>query len=169
VVVDGKALTFAIAATAPPGRPLLNRLTRAYAKLRTVVFEEKLASSPTQRLDTIFEEVAPNKLRYRTKNGPSAVVIGARRWDSAGPGKPYVESPQTPIRPIQPYWSNVTNVHLVAPGVLTFLDRTIPAWFRVTLRPDALPRAVHMTAAAHFMVDRYVGFDVPVTVSPPSR
>jgi hypothetical protein len=26
-----------------------------------------------------------------------------------------------------------------------------------------------MTAAAHFMVDRYVGFDVPATVSPPSR
>jgi hypothetical protein len=63
----------------------------------------------------------------------------------------------------------VTNVHLVARGELTFVDRTIPAWFRVVVRPDNLPRVVHMTAAAHFMTDRYVGFDTPVDVSPPSR
>jgi len=52
--------------------------------------------------------------------------------------------------------------------VITFLDRSLPAWFRVTLA-GPLPRVVHMTAAAHFMTERYVGFDVPVTVSPPSR
>jgi len=169
VTVDGRTATFDVPATAPDGSALLARLTRAYEKLRSVVFEEQLASSPTQRIDTVFVEVAPDKLRYRTAHGPSAVVIGARRWDSAGPGKPYVESPQTPIRPIQPYWNDTTNVHVVAPGVLTFLDRTIPAWFRVELRRDRLPRVVHMTAAAHFMVDRYLGFDTPVDVSPPSR
>jgi hypothetical protein len=31
------------------------------------------------------------------------------------------------------------------------------------------PTVSHMTAAAHFMTDRYVGFDVPAVVSPPSR
>ena len=31
------------------------------------------------------------------------------------------------------------------------------------------PNHEHMTAAAHFMTDRYVGFDVPAEVSPPSR
>lgn len=169
VRVDATPMIFAIPAVAPSGRMLLDRLTRTYDALRSVVFEEKLASGPTQRLDTLFSEVAPDKLRYRTKNGPSAVVIGARRWDSAGPGKPYVESQQTPLRPIQPYWRVVTNVHLVARGELTFVDRTIPAWFRVVVRPDNLPRVVHMTAAAHFMTDRYVGFDTPVDVSPPSR
>ncbi len=51
--------------------------------------------------------------------------------------------------------------------MLTFLDRTIPAWFRVQLK-DGLPNVQHMTAAAHFMVDRYVGFDGPVVVSPPT-
>ena len=60
-------------------------------------------------------------------------------------------------------------MHEIAPGVLTFLDRRIPAWFRLELGARSQPRALRMTAAAHFMVDRYVGFDVPATVSPPSR
>jgi len=67
-----------------------------------------------------------------------------------------------------PTWTTFSNVHEVAPGVLTFLDRGIPAWFRVTLA-GPLPRTLHMTAAAHFMTEHYVGFDVPATVSPPSR
>ena len=57
-------------------------------------------------------------------------------------------------------------MHLVAPGVLTFLDRRVPAWFRVTLAGE-LPAVMHMTAAAHFMTDRYVEFGGPVTISPP--
>ena len=100
--------------------------------------------------------------------GPSAIVIGPRRWDSDAPGKPFVASPQTPLDVTQPFWSRTTNVHEVAPGVLTFLDRSLPAWFRLTLK-GPLPRVLHMTAAAHFMTERYSGFDVPAAVSPPSR
>jgi hypothetical protein len=66
----------------------------------------------------------------------------------------------------KPYWQAPTNVHLVAPGVLTFLDRRIPAWFRITLE-GRLPARMHMTAAAHFMTDRYVEFGGPAEVSPP--
>ena len=67
---------------------------------------------------------------------------------------------------MQPYWGNPTNVHEIAPNVLTFLDRRVPAWFRVTLN-GVHPMRVQMTTAGHFMVDRYVGIDVPVGVSPP--
>jgi hypothetical protein len=67
---------------------------------------------------------------------------------------------------MQPYWGKPTNVHLVAPNVLTFLDRRVPAWFRLTLS-GARPARMQMTAAGHFMVDRYSGFDVPAVVSPP--
>ena len=92
-----------------------------------------------------------------TRGGPSAIVIGSRRWDRERPGAPYVESSQTPLDVIQPYWQTPTNVHEIAPGVLTFLDRRIPAWFRLELGPRK-PRQLQMTAAAHFMIDRYVGF-----------
>jgi hypothetical protein len=77
-----------------------------------------------------------------------------------------VPSTQTPLEVTQPYWTSPTNVHFVAPGVLTFLDRRIPAWFRLTLAGER-PARVEMTAAAHFMVDRYVAFDGPVEISPP--
>ena len=51
-----------------------------------------------------------------------------------------------------------------------FADPSVPAFFTLTLdRRTLRPRVLHMTAAAHFMTDRYVGFDVPVEVSPPSR
>jgi MoxR-like ATPase len=69
-------------------------------------------------------------------------------------GKHKVESPMVELQPV------------VSPNELTFLDRRIPAWFHVTLR-GARPAATRMTAAAHFMVDRYAGFDGPATVSPP--
>jgi hypothetical protein len=101
--------------------------------------------------------------------GIAAVVIGVQRWDRAARGAPFVESAQTPLDVTQPYWSDVSNVHEVAPGMLTFLDRQLPAWFRLVLGPDGRPTRMQMTAAAHFMVDRYVGFDSSVTVSPPSR
>jgi hypothetical protein len=70
---------------------------------------------------------------------------------------------------MHPYWGQATNVRLVAPNTLTFLDRSIPAWFRVTIDERSLPQQVHMTAAAHFMVDRYVDFGDSGPLSPPSR
>jgi copper transport protein len=168
VTVDGRATTFDTPVRAPAARQLLRRVTRAYRASHTIVFDETLASSPTNRIVTRFTAVAPNRLKYVTRNGPSAIIIGARRWDRDKPGAPLVESPQTPLDATQPYWGTVTNVHEISPGVVTFLDRSTPAWFRMTL-DGRLPRRVHMTAAAHFMTDRYVGFDDAVVVSPPSR
>jgi hypothetical protein len=93
-------------------------------------------------------------------------VIGAQRWDRDRIGAPWVRSAQTPVNVMQPYWGKPTNVHLVAPNVLTFLDRRVPAWFRLTIAGNR-PKRFEMTAAAHFMVDNYVGLDVPVVISPP--
>jgi hypothetical protein len=153
---------------APDARQLLHRVTSAYRASRTIVFDETLASNPTNTIVTRFTAVAPNRLKYVTRGGPSAIIIAGRRWDSDKPGAPFVASPQTPLDATQPYWGSVTNVHEIAPGVITFLDRSTPAWFRMTV-DGRLPSSVHMTAAAHFMTDRYVGFDDPVDVSPPSR
>jgi copper transport protein len=164
--VGAKTIQFDVPANAPDAHALLQRVTRAYRASRTAVFDEHLASTPTNGETTRFEVVAPNRLAYQTKNGPAAIVIGGRRWDRDTPRAPWVPSPQQPLDVMQPYWGNPTNVHLIAPNVLTFLDRRVPAWFRVTLNDVRLQR-VQMTAAGHFMVDRYVGIDVPVVISPP--
>jgi copper transport protein len=166
VEVNGRSTTFDLPARARPASGLLQRVTRAYRASRTMVFDERLASSPTISATTRFRMIAPDKLAYQTRNGPAAVVIGAVRWDKDSPTSPWVKSPQTPVHVTEPGWANPTNVHEIAPGVLTFLDRRTPAWFHMTLG-GARPRRVQMTAAAHFMDDRYVGFDVPVEISPP--
>jgi copper transport protein len=166
VRVDGRVRVFALPERAPDATSLLRRLTAAYRSSRTIVFDETLASTPTNAQTTRFTVVAPHSLAYTVANGPSARVIGSRRWDKAGPKAPWLESSQTPLDVTQPYWQAPTNAHLVAPNVVTFLDRRLPAWFRVTVTNGRL-RAMHMTAAAHFMTDRYRAFGADVVVSPP--
>ena len=51
---------------------------------------------------------------------------------------------------------------------ITFVDPTTPAYFEVVVDVHTLlPRSVRMTAAAHFMVDRYVRFNAPRAIYPP--
>jgi copper transport protein len=166
VGVGGRVLTFTLPARAPDATALLRRVTDTIRNAKTIVFEERLASSPTNVSISRFEVVAPDRLSYTTRGGPAGIVIGAQRWDRASPGAAWVRSEQTPLDVTEPYWGASTNVHLIVPGVLTFLDRRIPAWFRVRLAGER-PVSGEMTAAAHFMVDRYVGFDTPVEISPP--
>ena len=169
VSIDGHALVFDVAANAPDATALLERVTRTYRASRTIVFDETLASSPTNARTTRFTVVAPHTLSYQTRgSGPGAIVIGTRRWDRTSASAPWQPTSQTPIDVTAPYWTRPTNAHRVAPNTITFVDRRIPAFFRVTL-DGSRPTVSHMTAAAHFMTDRYVGFDGPAAVSPPSR
>lgn len=164
--VDASVVPFGLPARAPDATRVLRRVTSAIRNARTIVFDERLSSSPRNASVSQFKVVAPDRLSYVTKDGPAGIVIGARRWDRERPGAPWVQSSQTPLEVTEPYWGTPSNVHFIAPNVMTFLDRRIPAWFRVTL-VHGHPVSGEMTAAAHFMVDRYVGFDVPVDISPP--
>jgi putative copper export protein len=166
--VDGASTVFDLPASAPDAGTALKTITRRFRASTSIVFDESLSAGTGPGIQTRFTVVAPNRLRYQIRNGGAAVVIGARRWDKAARGEPWVESPQSPLDVTKPLWSQPTNVHEVAPGVLTFLDRSLPGWFRVELGARR-PKVVHMDAAAHFMVERYVAFDAPVEVSPPSR
>ena len=170
VTVDGDPLTFDVSPTAPGAQALLERVTRAFRGSSSIVYDESLRSGPSTGIVTRFTLKAPDELAYVIRGGAQAVVLGARRWDRDTPTGRWVESQQTPTLPQPvPYWREPTNAHLVAPNTLTFLDRAIPAWFRVTIGAHARPALLHMTAAAHFMVDRFRSYDVPVTLSPPSR
>ncbi len=53
---------------------------------------------------------------------------------------------------------------------VSFLDATLPAWFDVVLdRRTLLPRTLRMTAAAHFMHHRYLGYGRRLDITPPVR
>ena len=126
---------------APDATALLARVTRAYRASRTIVFDETLASTPTNAQTTRFTVVAPNRLAYQTQGGASAIVIGARRWDRAAAGGRGVEvAADAARRHRSPTGSSRRTRTWSRPNTITFLDRRIPAWFRVTLRrraPDA--------------------------------
>jgi hypothetical protein len=58
--------------------------------------------------------------------------------------------------------------HDGAVETVSFADPTVPAYFTVTIDSRTLlPRVLHMTAAAHFMTDRYVKFNAPPAIRPP--
>jgi methionine-rich copper-binding protein CopC len=169
--LEDSRLAFPIPATAPPAQALAVRATRVFRALQSVAFTERLASGAGAVLTTRWTEEAPNRLAYRILGGPEAVVIGARRWDRL-PGKPWRESEATPLPYPAPPWNRISNARLVArtarTATVAFLDRSIPAWFEVTIdRRTARPLETRMTATAHFMRHTYGEFDSAPPVRPP--
>ena len=86
--IGGKTIVFDLPAHAPDARALLRRVDRAYRNARTAIFDEHLASTPSNGETTRFSTVAPDRLAYQTKGGPGAIVIGTRRWDRDRIGAP---------------------------------------------------------------------------------
>jgi methionine-rich copper-binding protein CopC/putative copper export protein len=171
VRLEGSRVSFAIPRHAPPAQALAERATVAFRALRSVAFTERLASGPGAALTTRWREQAPNRLAYRIEAGPEAVVVGARRWDRL-PGRRWQRSATEAQRYPEPPWTQVSNVRLVAQTARTqtiaFLDRSIPAWFEVTIdRRSARPLEARMTATAHFMRHVYGSFDRAPPITPP--
>jgi copper transport protein len=172
VVVDGRSLSFPLPSRLRPAAGVVARATRAFERLRNVSYVERLASSPRDELVSRFTLEAPNRFSYRVRGGPSAIVVGARRWDRARGGR-WDETQTTPLSQPTPIWEGpVTNAYVLSRSrrdvVVTFLNRRAPAWFTVRLdRGTLLPRELRMTAAAHFMRHRYFGFNTPRRVFPP--
>jgi putative copper export protein len=177
---DGRspsALRFSLPARWPPpsAARLLTRATRVFRRLRTVVWQERLASSPTNVVNTNWEAVAPNRLAYKIAGGPEAVIVGARRWDR-NPGGKWQFSSQAPLRAPTPFWTSALYAHVIgathvggrSAWLVSFYDGGIPAFFTIAVDKKTLRTLdLRMTAAAHFMHHRYAGFNKPITIAPP--
>ncbi len=174
VSVDGRTLVFRFPARARPAGALVARATRAFRRLRSVDFVERLASSPRNKVVAVFTLERPDRLEYRIRGGADGIIIGSRRWDRARGGN-WVPSPQDPTSQPDPIWAgHSTNAYLLETTpttyVVAFLKPTGPAWF--TLRFDRrtlLPQSLRMTAPAHFMTHRYTGFNAAPRIHPPPR
>jgi hypothetical protein len=166
VVVDGLTARFSVPAHAPDAEAVVEAVQRRYGASKTVEFVERLASDADHAVTARWRLEAPNRVAYSIADGAQGIVIGARRWDRAGGGAAWVESPQTPVRQPTTQWTFATNAHRLAADTITFADPTIPAFFTLHLR-GSRPRLLEMTAAAHFMTDRYVSFDSPPRIRPP--
>ena len=145
--------------------------------LRTLVWHERLAASPTDALYTVYRAVAPDQLAYTISRRSSSIIIGTKRWDRPTPTAPWVESPQLPpIRQPQPFWASVTNARVLGEvtvgdkpaWVISFFDPVTPAWFEARVeKSTGRTLILDMTAVAHFMHHVYGPFDAPFELHPP--
>ncbi len=137
-----------------------------------VAYAERLASNPTNVVLARWRLERPNRVSYVIPGGARGIVIGPRRWDRSSARSRWQESAQTPLPQPATQWTLAASPHVLAQTAktttVTFADPTIPAYFTLTLdRRTLLPRLLHMTAPAHFMTDRYVGFNEPRAIRPP--
>jgi hypothetical protein len=174
-----RAVVFRVPVSAPGAAAIVARAERVYRSLRTLVYLESLRSGPTGGELTTWRLKAPNELEYSIRGGADAVVLGERRWDRDRPGAPWRRSQQLPaLRVPLPAWGSVaTNARLLGTGrvdgrpvwVVSFANPTTPAWFTACIdRESYRTLRLRMTAAAHFMYHRYLEFDRPLRITPPT-
>lgn len=155
---------------------LIARLTNAYRHARSVVYDQRIATSLAPPVQTRWVEVAPDAFSYAIEGGAQAVVVGTRRWDRT-PGGPWKRS--TTVRTVgpMPLWTYgpIANAYVLHQGPQTFVasflgaNRSYPAWFTVVVDRRTLHVVtLQMTAAAHFMHVRYVSWNKAVEVRPPT-
>jgi hypothetical protein len=159
----------------PAGR-LVQRADSAWRALSSVVLHERLSNGTGSTVNTVWQFAAPDRLAYRIAGGPSAVVIGGRRWDKE-PGGRWLASAQTPLTQPVPTWEAISDAHVLGSGTLagtpvwrvSFFDPQIHAWFELVVDKQTL-RTLHlqMTAQAHFMQQRFGPFDRPLAIVPPT-
>jgi hypothetical protein len=173
-----RPVVFHVPARPRPGAAIVARAARVTRGLKSLVYVESLRSGPKGGLLTTWKLQAPDEVEYRIRDGASAVVLGERRWDRDGPGKPWRRSQQLPaLRVPQPAWgSRATNAHVLGTArlngrpvwVVSFANPTTPAWFTAWIdRSTYRPLRLHMTAAAHFMTHDYVAFNRALRIMPP--
>jgi len=158
---------------APEAAALVRRATRAYRRLRSVAYVERLSSGPGVKVISTWTQVAPDRFQYTIPKGPAGIVIGKTRWDKTTPSGSWIKSSLQPLRVPAPIWGkHPTDVRLLrstrSTREVAFFDRSLPAWFTIRFDRRTLhPISLEMTAAAHFMRHRYLSFNKPLRVQPP--
>jgi hypothetical protein len=170
---------FALPTAWPPrdASKLMQRVTRVYSHLRTLVTHERLASDPTHVVNSVYKAIAPDSLAIDSSNGQRAVVIGHRRWDKQAGGDWEQSLQNPPVEAITPYWGEVvkdptllgsTTIRGHAVWVVSFAAPQIPGFFEIEVdKATGRVRDLHMTASAHFMHHTYGPFNSRITITPP--
>ena len=156
------------------GTAFLARATQTFRSQRSVLFVERLSSGLGRTIVTTWKLEAPNKLEYAISGGAGGIVIGGKRWDRSKPGAPWKESTSTLLpQPVSPWGTRFANAYVLQRTprrvTLSWFDPGVPSWFTGTFdRATARPVELRMTATAHFMQHRYLGFNRGVRIVPPT-
>jgi hypothetical protein len=161
----------------PDGSAIVERATAVWKGLKTLVWHERLAASPTDALYTVYRAVAPDELSYTIADGSASVIIGNERWDRSTATGPWIRSPQDPaIRQPLPFWQSANDARVLGSEkvagqpvwVVSFFDPSTPGWFEARISKRTYRTlALSMIAVAHFMHHVYGPFDAPFRLHPP--
>jgi hypothetical protein len=180
VVLPKNPIAFDVPRSTPSAARIVASAARVTRRLSSLVYVESLRSGPTGGLLTTWRLKAPSEATYDIRRGAQAVIIGDRRWDRDKAGEPWRRSPQTPALSVpRPAWGSIAvNAHLLGSArigghpvwIVSFVNPTTPAWFTAWIDKSTYrPLRLKMTAAAHFMLHRYLEFDRPLKIVPPRR
>lgn len=170
----GGTVSFTLPASFPPSAAaLLRRAKRTMLRLETLRIEETLsAGAAPVRSSWLIE--APDRLSVTTSDGGATVLVGTKRWDLVD-GSWREDTWDGSRQPRYP-WENARNARLLGEGTIdgvaisriaAFTPEPEPWWFTLWIAGDGRVLELEMLAASHFMTDRYLGFDRPLTIEPP--
>jgi hypothetical protein len=179
VTVTKEAYAFTLPSVRLPadGARIVERAAQVWRGLKTLVWRERLAASPTNVIHTVVRAVAPDELSYTIAGGSAAVIIDGTRWDRSSPAGRWQSRPQNPpLRQPSPFWASAHDARVLGPeqsggrGVwlVSFFDPSTPAWYLAAIDKQSYHTLeLTMTAASHFMHHVYGPFDVPFRLHPP--
>ena len=162
---------------APSGAAIVARATRAWTRLTSLSYVDRLGSDTSLVVVAHWQIVAPDRLAYQIQRGGQAVIVGLRRWDRPSATAAWQESSSVRLHQPQPFWVSATDAHVLGSGAfrgrpvwhVSFFDPRTPGWFMASIdKRTARTLDLHMFAAAHFMHDTYSGFDAPIKIVPPA-
>jgi copper transport protein len=163
-------------------RKLLARAQGTMRGLQSLKEEERLTSGPGTYVRTLYRLNAPHRFAYQTSVGGRSIVIGKRQWTRTL-GDAWQVRQFGPARAFRtkdffrwtPYAraARLLRVYGTAGGRIAdvaLMDPATPVWFRLHIELST-GRVLkdRMITKAHFMDRRYLAFNEPVEIEPPSR
>jgi hypothetical protein len=166
-------VSFDLPAFLPPdGNATFDKASRTMSALQTFRYTERLSSGLGTTVHSTIDVQAPDRMRLQAKDF-SSVIIGKTRWDRrAGTQWERSPFPGLELRDLL-MWHQAKNpriVRLSGDGeaeLVAFGLKPVPAWFRLDVEPSGLVTEAEMTAASHFMLHRYSGYNRSQAVEPP--
>jgi copper transport protein len=165
---------------APLGDALITRMQQRMRQLHSYQLTETLSSGAAPVVSTYTAE-APNRLSATVNGSFQTIFIGTTQYNRESPSQPWTVTTGVPEIAVPSfvwdYFAPLTDAHIVGHESLGGVPTTevsgfgnkqgTALWFHFWIDGDGLVRQVRMTAAGHFMVDRYEGLDVPVQIGAP--
>jgi copper transport protein len=165
---------------APSGASLLALMQRRMHQLHSYQVSESLSSGLTTVLST-YSAAAPDRTTWSVDAMSETIYIGTTLYSRESRDQPWTTQTAVPedIVPsfVWDYFAPLTDAHVIGHqsigGVPTtevsaFGNKQATAiWFRFWIDATGLVRRAQMTAPGHFMIDDYVGLNVPVDITAP--